>query len=602
MAYEKPISIKEAITSIQDQEYILPSIQREFVWGTYQIETLFDSLMRDYPISTFLFWKVKAENIDRFKFYRFLKDYHERDNKHNEPADISSEKDRIAILDGQQRLTSLYIGLKGSDSRKLPKYQWSSDYAFPSKQLYINLINKSFDSDREYDFQFLTNEESKEFSESLYWYRVGDILKYSDVSDANEAAMDTLDDFIEDYNLVLKKEAKRFARKTINKMYNVFCHDGNINFFLEKSEELDKVLQIFIRINSGGTKLSYSDLLLSIATAQWKKKDARKIIHAFVDKINAIGGGYNFNKDIVLKSCLVLSDIKDIRFHVDNFSSENMSKIEDEWDDIASAITSTIKLIYHFGFNNKALTANNAIIPIAYFIKKRGISESNLLNHSSQENNRKLIKEWLIRALLKKVFGGTPDSLYPVYRNIINQNEGDFPLETLIERYKGNNKSLEFYEDNIEHLLTTNYGSSFAFMVLSLIYPLKGSYEFHQDHIHPKTFFTHKKLEKFGLITIEAREAYLSRYNSLPNLQLIESVENKQKSAKKLDLWLDEAYPSEQEQLAFKHMHFFPVDESLEFSNFVNFYDARRDLLKQKLIDILNVKVVETETSNNNTN
>ena len=98
-----------------------------------------------------------------------------------------------------------------------------------------------------------------------------------------------------------------------------------MNFFLEKSEELDKVLQIFIRINQGGTKLSYSDLLLSIATAQWKKLDASKVIHEFVDKINDIGKGFNFNKDFVLKSCLVLADIKDIKFKVDNFSSENMS-------------------------------------------------------------------------------------------------------------------------------------------------------------------------------------------------------------------------------------------------------------------------------------
>jgi hypothetical protein len=117
--------------------------------------------------------------------------------------------------------------------------------------------------------------------------------------------------------------------------------------------------------------------------------------------------------------------------------------------------------------------------------------------------------------------------------------------------------------------------------------------------MHPKTFFTHKKLEKFGIVTFDEREAYLSRYNSLPNLQLIEAVENKQKNAKKLDVWLDEAYPSGQEQIAFKHMHFFPVDESVSFSNFVNFYDARRALLKQKLTEILNVKVVETETLNN---
>jgi uncharacterized protein with ParB-like and HNH nuclease domain len=599
MAYEKPISIKEAIISIQDQEYVLPSIQREFVWNPFQIETLFDSLMRDYPISTFLFWKVKAENIEKFKFYRFLKDYHERDNKHNEPADISSEKDRIAILDGQQRLTSLYIGLKGSDSRKLSKYKWTSDHAFPTKQLYINLLNDSSDSDREYDFQFLSEHDLNwyniESEKKFFWFKVGDVLGFKDITQVMQFLVKNK---LMDSSLWTQNEID-FSMNTLSKLFKVICENETINFFLEKSEELDKVLQIFIRINSGGTKLSYSDLLLSIATAQWKNKDARKIIHAFVDKINAIGGGYNFSKDIVLKSCLVLSDIKDIRFHVDNFTPENMSKIEDEWDDISNAISSAIKLIYHFGFNNKALTANNAIIPIAYFIKKRGITESHLLNHSSQEKNRKLIKEWLIRALLKKVFGGTPDSLYPVYRNIINQNEGDFPLEALIERYKGSNKSLEFYEDNIEHLLTTNYGSSFAFMVLSLIYPLKGSYEFDQDHMHPKTFFSHTKLEKFGILTFEEREAYLTRYNSLPNLQLIEAIENKQKNKKKLDLWLTEAYPSEQEQLAFKHMHFFPVDESLEFSNFVNFYDARRALLKQKLIEILNVKVVETETQNN---
>ncbi|MCO7185005.1 DUF262 domain-containing protein [Tenacibaculum sp. XPcli2-G] len=593
MAYEKPITIKEAIIAIQEQDYVLPSIQREFVWGTYQIEILFDSIMRDYPISTFLFWKVKSEDIDKFKFYRFLKDYHERDRKHNEPAELSTSKDRIAILDGQQRLTSLYIGLKGSDSRKLPKYKWESDHAFPTKKLYLNLFSKLVDSDKEYDFRFLTKEEAKVNSENTFWYQVGDIIKYSDVSDANEEVMDSIDDFIEDNELTLSKEAKKFARRTINKLYNVFCHDGNINFFLEKSEELDKVLQIFIRINSGGTKLSYSDLLLSIATAQWKEKDAREIIHSFVDKINSIGTGFNFNKDLVLKSSLVLSNIKDIRFHVDNFTSENMSKIEKEWDEIANAISAAIKLIAHFGFNSKSLTANNAIIPIAYFIKTRGITDDVLLHHSSQENNRKLIKEWLIRALLKKVFGGTPDSLYPVYRNIINQNEGNFPLEALIDRYKGSNKSLEFHEEHIDHLLTTNYGSAFAFMVLSLLYPLKGNYEFHQDHIHPKTFFTNKKLEKAGIETQEERDEFLSRFNSLPNLQLIEATENKQKSAKKLNDWLTEAYPSEAEQNAFKHLHFFPTNEGIEFSNFVSFYEERKELLKKKLISILNIKITE---------
>ena len=91
-------------------------------------------------------------------------------------------------------------------------------------------------------------------------------------------------------------------------------------------------------INSGGTKLSYSDLLLSIATAQWKEKDAREVIHEFVDTINNIGEGFNFNKDFVLKSCLVLADFSDIKFQVDNFTKENMAIIEANWDSVSSAV------------------------------------------------------------------------------------------------------------------------------------------------------------------------------------------------------------------------------------------------------------------------
>ena len=71
MAYETPITIKEAIDNIIKRHYVLPSIQREFVWDTGQIEMLFDSLMRDYPIGTFLFWKVDKAKIKDFQFYEF---------------------------------------------------------------------------------------------------------------------------------------------------------------------------------------------------------------------------------------------------------------------------------------------------------------------------------------------------------------------------------------------------------------------------------------------------------------------------------------------------------------------------------------------------
>src|SRR5690606_9197021 len=143
MAYETPITIKKAIDNIRKKHYVLPSIQREFVWDTEQIEKLFDSLMRDYPISTFLFWKVEKHKIKDFQFYEFLKKYHERKSRHNTKADLSQEEDVIAVLDGQQRMTSMYIGLTGSYAKKLPYYSWNNEHAFPAKKLYLNLLKKA---------------------------------------------------------------------------------------------------------------------------------------------------------------------------------------------------------------------------------------------------------------------------------------------------------------------------------------------------------------------------------------------------------------------------------------------------------------------------
>ncbi len=93
------------------EKYLLPAIQREFVWDTYQIERLFDSLMCDYPISSFLFWQVEKEDIQKYQFYEFIRDYHERDNRHNPKANLSGEEGIIAILDGQrgQTLQSLTL-------------------------------------------------------------------------------------------------------------------------------------------------------------------------------------------------------------------------------------------------------------------------------------------------------------------------------------------------------------------------------------------------------------------------------------------------------------------------------------------------------------
>ena len=116
MAYQTPVTISRAIDNIRKQKYVLPSIQREFVWKPEQVEKLFDSLMRGYPINTFLFWKIERDNLKDYPLYKFLKDFHERDKRHNPKLDLSPSEDVTAILDGQQRLSSIYIGLGGKVS------------------------------------------------------------------------------------------------------------------------------------------------------------------------------------------------------------------------------------------------------------------------------------------------------------------------------------------------------------------------------------------------------------------------------------------------------------------------------------------------------
>jgi uncharacterized protein with ParB-like and HNH nuclease domain len=589
MAYEKPITIKEAIAAIEDGRYVLPSIQREFVWDTEQISTLFDSLMRDYPISTFLFWKVKAENVGKFQFYRFLREYHERDSTHNERATLSGNNEVIGILDGQQRLTSLYVGLKGSYAARLSYHRRTSDHAYPIRHLYLNLLQPSEEIEMEYEFRFLGPKEAERSDASHFWFQAGKILTFREIGEAFEWVDEKMDDLGTSLDQPLSKDTKKFARNTLNKFYKVVSEAESLNFFLEKSEELDKVLQIFIRTNQGGTKLSYSDLLLSIATAQWEKLDAREVIHKFVDKINDIGKGFFFNKDFVLKSCLVLADIDDIKFKVDNFSNENMALIETQWEQIAEAITLAIRLVAHFGFDEKTLTATNSIIPIAYFIKVKQLDEG-VLHAKGHETNRSNIKQWLIRSLLKGIFGGTPDSLYPAYRKLIQKSGTDFPLQDIINHYSGTNKSLDVYQDDIENLLSVSYGSSFAFMLLSLFYPLNHDYKFHQDHIHPKKYFTPKLLEAQGITDPDTRESFIERANRLSNLQLLQATPNTEKSAKMLKDWLGVTCASSAQLQQYKELHLIPASVSLEFKDFLTFFEAREKLIGARLREILNVK------------
>src|SRR3954449_7067154 len=104
MPFETPTTVRQVVQNVLDGKYLLPSIQREFVWTTDQIEMLFDSVLRGYPISSFLFWQVPQSQVTQWQLYKFLTEYHEAKTRHNEPAKFAEKREITAVLDGQQRL------------------------------------------------------------------------------------------------------------------------------------------------------------------------------------------------------------------------------------------------------------------------------------------------------------------------------------------------------------------------------------------------------------------------------------------------------------------------------------------------------------------
>jgi len=359
MSFQMPITIAKVIGDIQANRYVLPAIQREFVWSAEQIEKLLDSLMRGYPIGSFLFWKIDPQSLDSFRFYRFMDRYHQRDHKHNEPIDLVDNHDTIAVLDGQQRLTALNIGLKGWYAYKLPWYRWSNDYAFPRQRLHLNLMGPADDLELAYEFRMLRDKDAENPEQGKFWFPVGEVLKFKEIPEVY--------DYCHDQGLTT---GSKFPHRTLMRLWEVVNKAPVINYYLEEEQDLDKVLNIFIRVNSGGTQLSYSDMLLSIATAQWQARDAREEIYDLVDDLNAVGEGFNFNKDFALKASLVLTDIPAIEFKVDNFNRQNMLAIETQWEGISRALRLTAKLLASWGYNRDTLVSNNAVIPLAYYLYK----------------------------------------------------------------------------------------------------------------------------------------------------------------------------------------------------------------------------------------
>lgn len=220
----------------------LPNIQRPFVWSEEQICRLFDSILREYPISTLLIWKTTSK-LRRRKF----SDNWKKGLRLSDFYVTEDNKKKCLVLDGQQRLQGLFIALQGS---------------YDGLELHFNILSGEVAApdDVKYQFKFLDSTTADfpwvKFKDLIFTTKkkreVLDDLKARASRDLTAGEMNKLDDHLD----LVDRTFKMDEAVTYQELDSI----DNPSLYSE-----DDVVEVFIRANSGGTKLGKSDLLFFIA-------------------------------------------------------------------------------------------------------------------------------------------------------------------------------------------------------------------------------------------------------------------------------------------------------------------------------------------------
>lgn len=581
-------TIADALDGIQRRRYVLPAIQREFVWGTDRICALFDSLMRDYPISSLLYWSVGKENADEYRWYDFVLNYHELESPGCPPHGNLPPEDRVAVLDGQQRLTALNVGLRGSHAARSKYRPIGRPQSYPKKHLYLDIsaeprLSEDRYEDLVYRFEFLDPERAAEENangKDAHWFRASEVLRLPRDAEAGMA----INGYLRESGLADHPH----AFNTLFKLWSAVFQQRHLSYFTETGQNLDRVLDIFIRVNSQGQPLSKSDLLMSIATAQWQERDAREEIPSTLRHVNGVHPGFGFNRDHVLKAGLVMAGISDVGFRADTFNRENMRKLEEAWDTISQRLYVAVELLASFGLSRDNIEAGMVLIPVAYYAHRRDLDDRYLASTKTAED-RQRVRDWTIRALLMPgVFGSGLDTLLARIRRVIDERGADgFPSDAIEDAMAATGKSLRFDPQTVDELVNSAYGQPDTFALLSIVYGhVDPGKTFHVDHIFPRDKLRRDRLRQAGYTEDQVERIIRHARDGLANLQLLPGGENIGKSERLPLEWAREKYGNPQALNGYLEQNDM-ADLPDNLAGFLNFYECRRERLRERLIAVL---------------
>ena len=529
----------------KDGGFWLPNIQRPFVWDEGQMERLYDSILREYPIGTLLVWKTKSK-IRRRKFI----DNYKHDIKFTDFYIPEDDKIKMLVLDGQQRLQSLFIGLKGSyDHKELCLDVLSGDLVAPE--------------DIRYKFRFLNASDI-----NSPWFKFKDIvftnLEYNKVAK----------DLISRFDRVLSDQEKEKIETAVAKISRVFCVEENIAYqevdSVDNTElyQDDDIVEIFIRANAGGTPLGKSDLLFSLLSASWEEADVQ--MEELLEELNK--NGYGFSRDFVLKSCLVILN-KGASYNITKFRDiQTRNTIIDKWADISGAIKDVKDFLCSKTFirTDKALPSYLVLIPLIYF----------RYHYAKQWPSCQRLNEYILRTLISGAFSGSPDTLIDKCVTNIKENRR-FDVNEIFGIIRADGRSLEITKDTI---LNQCYGSKELHLFLNLWYDFnyQPSYDNNKpqvDHIFPQSILKTVKdinpnTEHKDILRYKAEDR-----NQIANCMLLTAQENG--AGGKSNIPPDEWFKNKSKDYLERHL--VPEDRNLwKLENYEQFIEERKKLILMK--------------------
>ncbi|MGY6766127.1 DUF262 domain-containing protein [Faecalibacterium prausnitzii] len=557
---DESITIYEALQNIKDGKYVMPAFQRQYVWSMEQIEKLWDSILLDYPIATFLFWHVDDSNVtwDTY-FCSFLSEVtfdsrKQADSVNYELTSIDVKKTDTAILDGQQRLTSLFISLFG-EAYIRPNYarRRTGDKIVTKLLLELNKNKISVDEDEYNSKKFDIKFSEKIGRLSPTQFELKNILdeKFQDET--------TREKTIEEAIVNVPADSKDYARNILQKLYNKIFVEKLVRYTKINDMKQDDALEMFVRFNSGGKALRKSEITMSILEAYWPsaKTEFGKIL---VDSYSGFG------TDFIIRSALMLyGDV--VKSNINKKIAEDL---KNDWNLFKKALSNLESLLKEMKIDVSRFSSSwNVLLPIIYYV----------YYNPDYNKNIKAVRAYLLRAIFFTYFqSGTTSKLQQMKSNI-----NSFGYEITIEMLDQMN-DLRVTDGKIEDVLNSEKGSRVAGEVLyylNLEWTNK-NFKYEQDHLHPENRFNGSKPVS---VTIEEWKRWRGMRNRLPNLHLLEGRSNGSKNDMRLIDYYNDMNDEQKEE--FYKQAMIPQDVSLEIEDFEKFYEARKAILAEKIRELL---------------